>query len=54
MIRILQYQKKLGPPKSIISFHSFTWPQSQSVHKAVSLRPEKLKKKKKLENQTNQ
>lgn len=38
--------EKLGPPKKHGFFSLITWPQSQSVHKAVSLRPEKLKKKK--------
>ena len=41
--------EKLGPPKKHGFFSLITWPQSQSVHKAVSLRPEKLKKKKKKE-----
>lgn len=50
--RLYSTRKRRSPKKH--NFFSFiTWPQSQSVHKAVSLQPEKFKKKK-SENQTSQ
>lgn len=43
--RLYSTRKRRSPKKH--NFFSFiTWPQSQSVHKAVSLQPEKFKKKK--------